>query len=83
MIELINRQWRWWFPRGTDLANITPAPPTTPPPSSTDNADAANRLLTVARRRGLTGWDSLDVWMSGAHYRSTTQTVSHPPDGVT
>jgi len=24
-IENLNRQWRWWFPRGTDLAGITPA----------------------------------------------------------
>lgn len=24
-IENLNRQWRWWFPRGTDLASVTPA----------------------------------------------------------
>ncbi|MCB1013458.1 MAG: IS30 family transposase, partial [Microthrixaceae bacterium] len=24
-IENLNRQWRWWFPRGTDLSLVTPA----------------------------------------------------------
>ena len=24
-IENLNRQWRWWFPRGTELASIEPA----------------------------------------------------------
>lgn len=24
-VENLNRQWRWWFPRGTDLAGIAPA----------------------------------------------------------
>ena len=24
-IENLNRQWRWWFPRGTDLAGVDPA----------------------------------------------------------
>lgn len=24
-VENLNRQWRWWFPRGTDLASIAPA----------------------------------------------------------
>jgi len=23
-VENLNRQWRWWFPRGTELAGITP-----------------------------------------------------------
>ena len=39
-----NRQARWWFPRGTNLARITPA-----------NAQAVADLLNHQRRRSLNG----------------------------
>jgi transposase, IS30 family len=43
-IENLNRQARWWFPRGTDLAGIEP-----------DHADHAAHLINNQRRRGLDG----------------------------
>lgn len=39
-VENINRQWRWWFPRGTDLAGIDP-----------DHADHAADIINNQRRR--------------------------------
>ena len=41
-VENINRQWRWWFPRGTDLAGISPA-----------DADHAADIINGQRRRSL------------------------------
>jgi IS30 family transposase len=41
-IENLNRQWRWWFPRGTDLADIDP-----------DHADHAASIINGQRRRSL------------------------------
>ena len=41
-VENLNRQWRWWFPRGTDLAVISPA-----------EADAVAAIINGQRRRSL------------------------------
>jgi len=41
-VENLNRQWRWWFPRGTDLAGITPA-----------HADHVASVINNQRRRSL------------------------------
>ncbi len=41
-IENLNRQWRWWFPRGTDLRLITPA-----------QAEHAAAIINNQRRRSL------------------------------
>lgn len=41
-IENLNRQWRWWFPRGTDLTNIAPA-----------HADHVASIINGQRRRSL------------------------------
>lgn len=41
-IENLNRQWRWWFPRGTDLLNVTP-----------DQANHAADIINGQRRRKL------------------------------
>lgn len=41
-IENLNRQWRWWFPRGTDLAAI-----------SQTHADHAATIINHQRRRSL------------------------------
>ena len=41
-IENLNRQWRWWFPRGTDLAGIDPA-----------HADHVAAIINSQRRRSL------------------------------
>jgi transposase, IS30 family len=41
-IENLNRQWRWWFPRGTDLAGIDPA-----------HADHVASIINGQRRRSL------------------------------
>jgi len=41
-IENLNRQWRWWFPRGTDLASIDPA-----------HADHVAAIINSQRRRSL------------------------------
>jgi IS30 family transposase len=41
-IENLNRQWRWWFPRGTDLAGVDPA-----------HADHVAGIINGQRRRGL------------------------------
>ena len=43
-IENINRQIRWWFPRGTDLARIDPS-----------HADQVANLINGQRRRHLNG----------------------------
>ena len=41
-VENLNRQWRWWFPRGTDLSIITPA-----------HAQHAADIINGQRRRSL------------------------------
>jgi IS30 family transposase len=41
-VENLNRQWRWWFPRGTDLASIDP-----------DHAHAVAAIINGQRRRSL------------------------------
>jgi IS30 family transposase len=41
-VENLNRQWRWWFPRGTDLADIEPA-----------HADHVAGIINNQRRRSL------------------------------
>ena len=41
-IENLNRQWRWWFPRGTDLRLITPT-----------QAEHAAHIINNQRRRSL------------------------------
>ena len=41
-VENQNRQWRWWFPRGTELANIDP-----------EHANAVADLINNQRRRSL------------------------------
>lgn len=41
-IENLNRQWRWWFPRGTELATITPT-----------HANHAASIINGQRRRSL------------------------------
>lgn len=41
-VENLNRQWRWWFPRGTDLAGIAPA-----------HADHVAGVINGQRRRSL------------------------------
>lgn len=41
-VENLNRQWRWWFPRGTDLASIEP-----------DAAQRAADIINGQRRRSL------------------------------
>lgn len=41
-VENLNRQWRWWYPRGTDLALIAPA-----------EANAVAAIINGQRRRSL------------------------------
>jgi transposase, IS30 family len=41
-VENLNRQWRWWFPRGTDLAGVTP-----------EHAQHAADIINGQRRRSL------------------------------
>ena len=41
-VENLNRQWRWWFPRGTDLAGIDPA-----------HANHVASIINSQRRRSL------------------------------
>ena len=41
-IENLNRQWRWWFPRGTDLRLVTPT-----------QAEHAADIINNQRRRSL------------------------------
>lgn len=41
-VENLNRQWRWWFPRGTDLATIGP-----------DHANNVATIINNQRRRSL------------------------------
>lgn len=41
-VENLNRQWRWWFPRGTDLGAVDQA-----------EADHASSVINGQRRRGL------------------------------
>ena len=37
-VENLNRQWRWWYPRGIDLADISPAEANAVAATSTVNA---------------------------------------------
>jgi IS30 family transposase len=41
-VENLNYQWRWWFPRGTDLTGIDPA-----------YADSVAAIINNQRRRSL------------------------------
>ena len=41
-VENLNRQWRWWFPRGTELASVEP-----------DYADHVASIINNQRRRSL------------------------------
>lgn len=41
-VENLNRQWRWWFPRGTNLASVTPT-----------QAQHAADIINNQRRRSL------------------------------
>jgi IS30 family transposase len=41
-VENLNRQWRWWYPRGIDLADIAPA-----------EANAVAAIINGQRRRSL------------------------------
>lgn len=41
-VENLNRQWRWWFPRGTNLAVVTPA-----------EVDRVASIVNGQRRRSL------------------------------
>ena len=41
-VENQNRQWRWWFPHGTELANVDP-----------EHANAVADLINNQRRRSL------------------------------
>ncbi len=45
-IENLNRQWRWWFPRGTDLSLVTPT-----------EVDHAAQIINHQRRRSM-GYES-------------------------
>ena len=45
-MENLNRQWRWWFPRGTDLASLDQA-----------HADEVAALINGQRRRSF-GYES-------------------------
>jgi IS30 family transposase len=49
--ENINRQWRWWFPRGTNLAGIDP-----------DHADHAAAIINGQRRRSLDYQSPTDLY---------------------
>jgi IS30 family transposase len=50
-IENLNRQFRWWFPRGTDLGRVTQA-----------DADHAANIVNKQRRRGLNNTSPADLY---------------------
>jgi len=50
-IENLNRQFRWWFPRGTDLGRVTQA-----------DADHAATIVNGQRRRGLGNHSPTDLY---------------------
>jgi IS30 family transposase len=50
-IENLNRQFRWWFPRGTDLGAVTQA-----------DADHAANIVNRQRRRGLDNHSATDLY---------------------
>ena len=50
-IENINRQFRWWFPRGTDLGRVTQA-----------DAEHAANIVNRQRRRGLNNHSPADLY---------------------
>ncbi|MGH8917050.1 MAG: IS30 family transposase, partial [Actinomycetes bacterium] len=56
-VENLNRQWRWWFPRGTDLAGLDPA-----------EAHAAAAIINGQRRRSL-GYQSPATLYAGLTVR--------------
>ena len=56
-MENLNRQWRWWFPRGTDLKAVQPAA-----------ADHAASIINGQRRRGL-GYQSPTALYAAATVR--------------
>lgn len=58
-VENINRQWRWWFPRGTDLAGITP-----------ERADRAASIINGQRRRSLSYQSPTKIWADPTFDRS-------------
>jgi len=52
-IENINRQFRWWFPRGTDLGRVSQA-----------DADHTANIINGQRRRGLDNHSPADLYTS-------------------
>lgn len=50
-IENLNRQFRWWFPRGTDLGCVAQA-----------DADRAAAIVNGQRRRGLDNQSPTDLY---------------------
>lgn len=50
-IENLNRQFRWWFPRGTDLSRVSQA-----------DADHAANIVNGQRRRGLDNHSPTDLY---------------------
>jgi transposase, IS30 family len=50
-IENQNRQWRWWFPRGTDLAGLNPT-----------HVDNVATILNNQRRRNLDNQRPADIY---------------------
>jgi IS30 family transposase len=50
-IENLNRQFRWWFPRGTDLGVVAQA-----------DADHAAAIVNGQRRRGLDNHSPADLY---------------------
>jgi IS30 family transposase len=50
-IENFNRQFRWWFPRGTDLGTVSQA-----------DADHAAAVVNGQRRRGLNNQSPTDLY---------------------
>lgn len=50
-IENLNRQWRWWFPRGTELAGISPA-----------HANEVAGIINGQRRRLLDNQSPTDLY---------------------
>jgi transposase, IS30 family len=50
-IENQNRQWRWWFPRGTDLAGL-----------NLTHVDNVATILNNQRRRNLDNQRPADIY---------------------
>ncbi len=70
-VENLNRQWRWWFPRGTELRGLDP-----------DHVDDVAAIINGQRRRLLNGDSPASLYAAATVHRPLELAADlHADDG--